>query len=267
MSKQSNITLLISTYNWPNALDLVLKSIFIQSMLPLEIVIADDGSSDETKKVIDKYKKISNIPLIHVWHEDLGFRKSLILNKAIDISSGEYIVQIDGDIILDKNFIKDHYKQRRKGFFVAASRACINPQKSEEILKNGHIQFSFFTSGLDTRFNALRVPIICNFIQNKSTSSWNVKGCNMAFWKKDFVDINGYYNDFKGWGWEDYELAQRFINNGVRKRRVKWSAIGYHIFHKLNSRGNSDINEKVYRETLTKKLTNRFPGLSEIHNN
>lgn len=265
MIKQSDITLLISTYNWPHALELILKSILVQSMMPQEVIIADDGSSDETKRLIDHYKSMFGIPLKHVWHEDLGFRKSLILNKAIQQSSGEYIIQIDGDIVLHKHFIKDHFKQRRKGFFIAGSRASINEKKSNQILKNGQFKFSFFTGGLETRFNAIHFPYLSFFFKTDPLSSWNVKGCNMAFWKVDFIKINGYFNDFKGWGWEDYELAQRLINSGIRKKRVKWSAIGFHIFHPLNSRGNSATNEKVYRESLKEKIVKRFPGLSEVY--
>lgn len=265
MINKSDITLLISTYNWPDALELVLKSVLIQSLMPQEIIIADDGSSEDTKKLIAQYQHLFTIPLKHIWHEDLGFRKSLILNKAIQQSSGDYIIQIDGDIILHKHFIKDHFNQRKEGFFVAGSRACIDEKKVNEILQNRRFDFTFFSKGIGSRFNAIHFPFLSFLFKSNPLSSWNVKGCNMAFWKSDFIKVNGYFNSFQGWGWEDYELAQRLINNGVRKKRVKWAAIGFHIFHPLNSRGNSNTNEKIYRESLTEKIIKRFPGLSEVY--
>jgi len=102
------ISLVISTYNWPEALELVLKSVLKQELMPNEVIIADDGSSISTKKLITKFKDLFTVPLIHVWHEDNGFQKATILNKAIAESSGDYIVQVDGDCIIHHKFIKDH---------------------------------------------------------------------------------------------------------------------------------------------------------------
>src|SRR6185437_1204228 len=111
------IGLLISTYNWPEALELVFLSILGQARMPDEILIADDGSGDDTRKLIDSYREKFNIPIRHAWHEDNGFRKSIVLNKAVKLAESDYIIEIDGDIILDHRFIADHIKQAAKGFF------------------------------------------------------------------------------------------------------------------------------------------------------
>lgn len=95
-------SLLISTYNWCEALNLCLNSVLRQSQQPDEIVIADDGSREDTKLLIADFSKKSPVPIIHVWHEDIGFRKTIILNKAIAKCSSDYIIQIDGDLILHK---------------------------------------------------------------------------------------------------------------------------------------------------------------------
>ena len=100
-------SLIISTYNWPEALDLVLKSVLRQTTMPSKVIIADDGSKAETRLLVEEYKKIFSVPLIHVWQEDNGFRLATIRNKAISNSNFTYIIQIDGDVILNKNFIKD----------------------------------------------------------------------------------------------------------------------------------------------------------------
>ena len=101
-------SLIVATYNWPEALNLCLLSIKNQKVLPAEVIIADDGSGQQTRLLIEKFQSDFPVPLIHVWHEDLGFRKSIVLNMAIKKASGEYIVQVDGDVILDQNFINDH---------------------------------------------------------------------------------------------------------------------------------------------------------------
>ncbi len=101
-------SLLISTYNWPQALELILKSALNQTEMPDEILIADDGSTEETKELIENFKTKSTVPINHIWHEDKGFRKAIILNRAIAAAIGEYIIQIDGDCIMHRNFVKDH---------------------------------------------------------------------------------------------------------------------------------------------------------------
>ncbi|MBD1420240.1 glycosyltransferase family 2 protein [Sphingobacterium chuzhouense] len=265
MNKYPKVTLLISTYNWPEALALVLKSILKQTVIPEEIIIADDGSSEQTKILIENFNKEHRLSIKHVWHEDRGFRKSIIVNKAIQTSSNPYIIQIDGDIVLHKRFIEDHKKAAKPGYFIAGSRAAIGEKRSNEILKSGFLlSLNPFSSGMDTRFNAIRFPFLSFLFSSKSNSSWNVKGCNFAFWKQDYIDVNGYYNGFKGWGWEDYELAQRLVNKGIKKRKLKWAAVCYHIFHPLSARTNTKPNEFIYRETIAHKMRHRSPGFHEV---
>ena len=105
-------SLIITTYDWPEALNLVLQSVENQRVLPNEVIIADDGSDERTTKVIEYYKK--KIKLKHVWQKNNGFQKAMILNKSICQASGDYIIQIDGDIILHKKFIQDHLYHSKK---------------------------------------------------------------------------------------------------------------------------------------------------------
>ena len=120
------VSLIISTYNWPEALDLVFKSVLRQSLMPNEIVIADDGSSEQTKNLINSYKKLFSVPLLHVWHKDEGFRRSVILNKAVSLAKSRYIIQIDGDVLLHSKFIKNHINFMRPNAFVHGSRVLLN---------------------------------------------------------------------------------------------------------------------------------------------
>ena len=120
--------LLISTYNWPEALELVLKSILKQSQFPDEILIADDGSKEDTRSLIESYKNKIAIPVIHFWQEDEGFKKSHILNKAIANSKVDYIIQIDGDCIMHKDFVKDHISRAEESVFLFGSRVNIKKE-------------------------------------------------------------------------------------------------------------------------------------------
>ncbi|MDT3403860.1 glycosyltransferase family 2 protein [Mucilaginibacter terrae] len=259
-----SIGVLISTYNWPEALELVLMSLLRQTRMPDEIMIADDGSREETRQLIDRYRAEFNIPIHHAWQEDKGFRKCLALNKAVKMGAADYIIEIDGDIIVTPKFVADHERAARKGFFMQGSRAMLHEEKTIEILKSKQIDLSSVSPGVYSRFNAIRIPLLSIFYKPNPRSPWNVKGCNLAFWREDYIKVNGYYNDFEGWGWEDYEFAARLINAGILKKRLKMAAISYHIFHRIHDRENFLPNELIYRKTVAEKLTYCPSGYNEV---
>ncbi|SKB26299.1 Glycosyltransferase involved in cell wall bisynthesis [Parapedobacter luteus] len=257
---------IVSTYNWPEALDLCLKSLLAQRTMPDEIIIADDGSRAETRLLIDRYQASSPIPIKHVWHPDDGFRKTIILNAAIQEAKGEYIIQIDGDIIVHNAFVKDHLAAAKPGQFVRGSRAMVNEDTSLLIQQNKRIKFHSMSKGVEHRFNAVRLPFLSRLIRTNPWSPADVKGCNMAFWKSDFELVNGYNNNLTGWGHEDIELAARFINNGIKKRHLKLAAVCYHIHHELNSRAHEKHNKHFYEEVLSlglKRCANGYYALAE----
>src|SRR5690606_3406642 len=122
------------------------------------------------------------------------------------------------------------------------------------------LDFNFLSKGLSGRFNAIRLPAFSSVFRSKPFSSRNIKGCNLAFWKDDYIKVNGYYNGFEGWGWEDCEFAERLINVGIKKKRLKWAAIGYHLYHPISSKGNFGMNKQIYDESVAQKLSYREPG-------
>lgn len=252
MAKKLSVALVIATYNWPDALKLVLESVLQQQVLPNEVLIADDGSGFATKRLIDEYRSKFPVPLKHFWQEDNGFQKTLILNLAIAGATCDYIVQIDGDIILHEQFINDHINAAEKGYYIRGSRVLLSEDRSAEELKNGRFQgASFFSAGIKNRINALRIPFLESLFIKKSKRSDNVSGCNCAFWHNDFVKVNGYNNEIKGWGHEDIELAARFINSGLSQKKIKMTAVCYHLYHSHNDRKHETINYTIYKHTLS----------------
>lgn len=254
MKNEIKIALLISTYNWPKALNLVLESVFKQSKLPHEIVIADDGSLESTKEVIASFKQQSKIPIKHIWHEDLGFRKSIILNKAILAVSADYIIQIDGDIILHKHFIKDHINSTQANTFLFGSRISLSKSKTQSILNQGNQTIHYFTKGLKKRNRLLRLPFYKHFTKRENKNSKKIRGCNISYWKKDAMAINGYNEAFVGWGYEDYEFIQRLVNNGVYGKRLKQVALQYHLYHKEAAKGDTTIGDKILTNIIQNKI-------------
>jgi len=258
------ISLLISTYNWIEALELSLKSVLNQTVSPYEVLIADDGSKSETKYLIDSYRRIIKVPLFHVWHEDKGFRLAEIRNKAIKESKGNFICQIDGDIILHPNFIKDYLSVIEKGYYYRGSRVKLSPELSDKLKLSKQTNIPFFTKGIKNRFNSFRNSIL-NIIMSKPQKKYqNALGCNMGFWKGDLIKVNGYSNDLFGWGHEDEELCARLINVGILRRRIKHKAIAYHIHHKANNEGYSDEHFDAIRDVDEKGIIKAKNGLNEL---
>ena len=250
------VSLIISTYNSSRALELCLKSVLRQSTLPDEVLIADDGSGEETIKVIKEFQEKSPVPIIHVWHEDNGFRLTVIRNKAIAKAGMDYIIQIDGDIILNRHFIKDHKRFARKNSFVSGSRLNIQPELSKKLITERSIQVSIRNKGVHNRLNGIRWRLLTWLLQNyHRTDLLYVRGCNMGFWRSDLLMVNGYDENMIGWGREDSEIACRLINAGIRKRIIKNAGIVFHLYHQDNSRAQFNINNKILQRTIDEKRT------------
>ncbi|MBR9757138.1 MAG: glycosyltransferase [Algicola sp.] len=250
---QAKSSLLISTYNWPQALELVLKSVLNQSQLPDEVIVAEDGQDLATKTLIEGFKSKLAIPLIHISHEDLGFRKSVILNKAIAKAQGEYIIQVDGDCILHKHFIKDHLSFVQKNTYLYGSRVNIQEPYLETLFSQQKINFNAFSKGIKKRTRALYIPLFSGLFKTKTVLSSKYRGCNTSYFKSDAIAVNGYNEDIQGWGREDSEFALRLVNKGVLGRRLRYKGIVFHIFHVEKSKAQLKQNDGIEQQTILEK--------------
>jgi glycosyltransferase involved in cell wall biosynthesis len=235
-------SLVISTYKWPKALELVLLSIKRQKIFPNEVIIGDDGSGIDTKELIERFQKDFPVPLIHLWHEDNGHQKTVIMNKAIAKSRYEYIIEIDGDIIVQEHFVEDHLSMAQEGTYLYGSRVNIQKSHLEKLFEKKQIDFNYFSSGIKKRNRTLRIPFLADLEKRKLELSKKLRGCNMSFWRSDFIAVNGYNEDLKGWGSDDSELIQRMVNNGVSGKRLKNKGIVYHIYHHQLDRSKASFN-------------------------
>ncbi|MEX6625849.1 glycosyltransferase family 2 protein [Tenacibaculum salmonis] len=258
------VSLIISTYNWVEALRLCLLSVLEQNVLPDQVIIADDGSDDKTKQLIDQINQESTIDLNHVWHEDKGFRLSQIRNKAILEVENEYIIQIDGDVILHPYFIKDHIRLSKKNTFIKAYRSNLTEEKTLNLFNTKKLNLHWYCKGVKNKENSIRF-FTYNLLFNKTKQDVvGIMGSNMAYWKEDVLAINGFNIDFVGWGAEDKEFAQRLVNLGCFKRRIKFSAIQYHLYHKEADKNNHDRQMKLLEKIKVSKSIKCNNGLKKI---
>lgn len=245
------VTLMIITYNWPEALKRVLDSALHQTMLPSEIVIGDDGSTDKTRQLIETCAKKSPVPIVHVWQEDKGFRRTSILNKAIARAKGDYIIQVDGDVILDSHFIADHVDVAQKGCFVCGSRVKLAAPISQRLLQDEEARLSLHQMPLSSVANSFRSSWLRHYLAFRYARRINhLRGCNMAFWKDDIIKVNGYDENLTKWGHEDGEFAYRLHFAGIRKMSLKMGGIMYHLYHPEASRENAQYHNEVLHRVI-----------------
>ncbi|MDR0799116.1 MAG: glycosyltransferase family 2 protein [Dysgonamonadaceae bacterium] len=254
-NKSPQVSLIVSTYNRPDALNLCLQSIARQSVLPAEVIIGDDGSKEETRHLIESFQENFPVPLIHIWQEDEGFRLAMMRNKTVAASHYEYIIEIDGDLILHRDFVADHLHFARKGYYLKGGRVNLTEQLTDECCKTGKLpRLNLFSRGLLRRINALHCLALSSYFaprykKNKIAGL----GCNMSFWKEDFLKINGYDEFFEGWGGEDYDFVSRMVNSGVKRLYLKFSGIVYHLWHNDLYMQNKEKNFDYYHDKRDKK--------------
>ena len=248
-------TLIVSTYNWPEALALCLESVRRQRRLPDEVIVGDDGSGEETRRLIERLQRDFPVPLRHVWQEDEGFRKAKVINKCFAIAQYEYVIEVDGDMVLHPGFVQDHLAFARRGCYIKGGRVNITRKETMRRCRRGKYKaLSFFTWGLTRRENAIRCLPLARYLAPRRKTQPGL-GCNTSFWREDLVAVNGYDEFYEGWGGEDYDLAVRLQHLGRRKLSLKFAAIGFHLWHEDKHMYNREKNFEYYYKKATGRET------------
>ena len=233
------LSIIISTYNSEEWLHKVLLGFTIQTEKEIEIIIADDGSTDKTKAVIASFKDKFTHPIIHVWHEDKGFRKCRILNKAILESHSDYLLFTDGDCIPRSDFVAQHLKEKEAGFFLSGGYFKLPMSISKAITDDDILSQKCFKvswlrkQGLPLSFKITKLnknkffAAFMNWL-TPTKRSWN--GHNSSGFKADILAING-FNELLDYGGEDREMGERLFNNGLLSKQIRYRAICVHLDH------------------------------------
>ena len=260
------LSIIISTYNRPSALKLVLEAICVQVDQCAEIVIADDGSTFETELCIEKIKReFPGARIKHVWQEDRGFRLAKIRNLAVKRSEGQYLIFLDGDCIPSPSFVSMHRCLQERGWLVYGQRIltsrffCGQLEQSYINMraKNFWGILNVIKNKLQGNVNRIS-PVFSwpyNLFRKQDPENWgNIRGCNWAIWKEDYERVNGSDESFCGWGSEDKDLAVRLLNSGVRIKNGKFGPYVLHLWHKQEQR-NGDLEKNQLVEKRRREKT------------
>tara|TARA_B100001778_G_C18582994_1_gene628426 strand:- start:649 stop:1446 length:798 start_codon:yes stop_codon:yes gene_type:complete len=255
------VSVIITTYNSPNFLEQCLNSFLKQKDKEFEIIIADDGSTKDTKELITRYK--NKLKIMHAWHNDDGFRAAKIRNEAVKISKGNYLVFIDGDCITFNDFIENHKRIAENGYFARGNRAMLSNAFSKKIIdEKTDINLISKTKLIKLRIckdlnRILPILRIFNYPLRKiKKTEWKgAKTCNLGIWRDDFINVNGYDESYVGWGREDSDLVVRLINSNVFRKEAIFATGVLHLKHAINSRENFSKNDKLLKDAINKKKT------------
>ena len=266
MNTPPQLSLIISFYNKILILEKVLESVALQTYHHFEVIIADDGSEESVVKRIQQIQNAYSFPIKHIWHEDNGWRKNEILNKAVCAAETEYLVFIDGDCILEPHFLEDHYHARKIGEVVTGRRVMLTQKTTDKLLaqKLSHTSFKcvlFLQLFIETVFHGqktllermIRLPKCLRNIFIKERKRF-ILGCNFSLHKQDLLSVNGFDERFHypGYG-EDIDLEFRLAHKGIPSVSRKCQLVQFHCYHK-----HFDTNYPPNKQLLQENIDNHI---------
>lgn len=266
----TRISLVIATYNWPEALRACVEACFRQTDDNYEIIIADDGSGEPTRALVAELCARSPVPMRHVWQPDDGFRLAMARNRGILAAGGGYIVAMDGDCVPQPDFVARHRRLAEPGHLVTGSRILLSQDFSRRVL-GGEVDLLALGLADKLRYRSQgalnkAAPLLVKLPdigRHRRFSFRRIKGCNMAFWRSDLERVNGFDESFRGWGHEDADIVVRLHHAGVVRKDGAYATELFHLWHREAQRDQATSNKQLVLERLADKTTQAVIGLKQ----
>jgi glycosyltransferase involved in cell wall biosynthesis len=259
-------SIIVTTYNWPEALRLTLLSIAKQSSSPSEVIVADDGSGPKTAEVVRDILEQSNLKWRHVCHEHEGVRQSRIKNLAVRHSKYPYLIFIDQDTVLHPYFVADHLALAQEGVFLQGKRSLLPESYTKKILADGRFKApSPWLMGLGNRKNTLRSPALGRLLVKPKNFDTALRGCNLSMFKSDFLSVDGFDETFdKSWGREDSDICYRLFHAGIRMKFLWFMALQYHLYHGSTTTWDKERLDGELQKNLEERRVKGLKGFSQL---
>ena len=263
--------LIVTTYNRPDALAAVLEGYCRQSDQDFELVVADDGSKEDTAEVVRQCARHAPFRLTHVWHEDQGFRAAAIRNRAVASSEADYIVFTDGDCIPSRHFVRAHKQLAEPGYFLGANRVLLSAGLTNRVLcRQVSIHtwrlFDWLLSWSKRDINRV-LPLMelpDGPFRKWAPDRWEgIKTCNFSAWRTDLIRVNGLDESYEGWGLEDSDLVIRLLHAGVKQKSARFAATVFHLWHPEQDRRRLEDNQKRLNDLLRSSTVRAAVGLEQ----
>ncbi len=270
-AKRAKLAFVVLTYNSAEILLTVLRALAPQCPADAVVVIADDGSRPDQIEAVRQGLPKFACPVRHVWHPDVGFTASRARNLGVWHAQADYVVFMDGDCVPTAHFVQAHLALAELGHFVNGSRILLGPAFTARVLKE---KLDLLTLplgawlGLRARGEVnklshyLNLPGLPRRVERRFR--WKgIRSCNFAVWYGDLEAVNGFDETFQGWGHEDADLVLRLHQNGVARKNGFWTTEVFHLWHRENSRDQSENNRQRVLQRMRHPLIRAVIGLAE----
>jgi glycosyltransferase involved in cell wall biosynthesis len=265
------VSLIVTTYNRPDALAAVLAGLLAQEDRGFEALIADDGSREDTRAVVEDAARGAPVRIAHVWQEDKGFRAGAARNRAAASARGGYLVFLDGDCVPRRDFVAQHRRLAERGWMLAGNRILLSEGFTREAL-DGRLPIHTWTfaqwraarrrGAINRTLPLHHLPL--GPLRRLGSRRWQrVRSCNLGVWADDFRAVNGFDEVFEGWGFEDSDLAVRLLNLGVRRKYGAFATGVLHLWHRENDRARESENWQRLQQRLASGQTRASRGLEQ----
>jgi glycosyltransferase involved in cell wall biosynthesis len=252
------ISVIVTTFNRPDALRAVLAGLFAQTDRGFEVIVADDGSRDDTRQLVESMAAGAPVSVRHVWQEDRGFRAGAARNRAAAVAAGDYLIFLDGDCIPRLDWIAQHRQLAEPGWMVAGNRILLSERFTQHVLERrepvhawtiGQWRLAQFAGHINRTAPLRRLAL--GPLRKLGARRWQrVRTCNLGVWAADFRAVNGFDERFEGWGFEDSDLAIRLLNRGVRRKEGAFATGVLHLWHREHDRRFEARNRALLQQRI-----------------
>ena len=264
------VAVIVTTYNRPDALAAVLDGYAAQDAA-FELLVADDGSPDATRSLIEERAKRASCPVRHVWQEDRGFRAAAIRNRALAQTDADYVIFSDGDCVPPRRFVSRHLALAEPGYFLSGNRILLSEHFTAEVLRlrlpiHGWSTSKWLAAWLRRDVNRA-LPLLDlpdGAHRKRSPQRWKgVKTCNLSAWRRDLLLVNGLDESYCGWGLEDSDLVIRLLRAGITHKSARFAAPVFHLWHPEFDRSRLADNQRQLNEVLTSSRIEAISGVNQ----
>lgn len=269
MTVNPSTAVIVTTYNRPDALAAVLEGYREQDAHAFELLVADDGSTADTRDAVEAYARSAPHPVRHVWQPDEGFRAGAARNRALAQTHARYVIFTDGDCVPPPFFVRRHVELAEPGYFLAGNRMLLTQAFTREILARRvpiHRWRARDWLGAWVKRDVNRALPLARLpdsgLRKRDERRWTgVKTCNFSAWRDDLVRVNGFDERYAGWGLEDSDLVIRLLHAGVKHKSARFAAPVFHLWHPENDRTELAENQRRLDEILASDRVAAAMGL------
>jgi glycosyltransferase involved in cell wall biosynthesis len=266
------ISVIVTVYNRAEALMKALWSLHVQSRPPDEVIVSDDGSPLDIRASLEAYSDSLGFDLIYVRQEDRGFRLARCRNNGVRAASGEYLVFMDQDIVVTRGYLDLYAGRGKTGEFLVAYPVLLSEKQSEaltpEVIERGDyasVVDAGQTQTVRRQYRKDAFYMLVRMVLGRGHRP-KLRGGAFGMAAGDFADVNGFDENYLGWGAEDDDLGRRLYKRGITGRTVFRNEFPLHLWHPHVTGESDSVNLPYYNRRLREIARGDYRAVNGLSN-